>query len=62
MAVTEDELLQCWKGFFGNGTNWKDLDKEITYERLSLEVESDVGRNTCHNQVLFVGLKLLGSL
>ena len=33
MAVTEDELLQCWKGFFGNGTNWKDLDKEITYER-----------------------------
>lgn len=31
MAVTEEELLSCWKDFFGNGTNWKDLDKNITY-------------------------------
>ena len=33
MAVTEEELLYCWKNFFGNGTNWKDLDKNITYEK-----------------------------
>ena len=33
MAVTEEELLSCWKDFFGNGTNWKDLDKNITYEK-----------------------------
>lgn len=33
MEVTEEELLSCWKDFFGNGTNWKDLDKNITYEK-----------------------------
>ena len=33
MAVTEEELLLSWKNFFGNGTNWKDLDKNITYEK-----------------------------
>lgn len=33
MAVTEEELLSSWKSFFGNGTNWKDLDKNITYEK-----------------------------
>ncbi|MDO4556608.1 MAG: DEAD/DEAH box helicase family protein, partial [Lachnospiraceae bacterium] len=33
MAVTEDELLASWKEFFGTGTNWKDLDKGMTYER-----------------------------
>ncbi|MGN0394735.1 MAG: NgoFVII family restriction endonuclease, partial [Coprococcus sp.] len=32
MAVTEEELLASWKEFFSNGTNWKDLDKDITYE------------------------------
>ena len=31
--VTEEELLLSWKNFFGNGTNWKDLDKNITYEK-----------------------------
>ena len=32
MAVTEEELLTSWKEFFGNGTNWKDLDRGITYK------------------------------
>ena len=32
MAVTEEELLASWKAFFGNGTNWKDLDRSLTYE------------------------------
>ena len=31
MAVTED-LLISWKAFFGNGTNWKDLDRSLTYD------------------------------
>ena len=31
MAVTEEELLASWKEFFGNGTNWKDLDRGLTY-------------------------------
>lgn len=32
MAVTAEELLASWKEFFSTGTNWKDLDKDITYE------------------------------
>ena len=32
MAVTEEELLANWKEFFTIGTNWKDLDRDITYE------------------------------
>ena len=32
MAVTEEDLLISWKAFFGNGTNWKDLDRSLTYD------------------------------
>ena len=30
-AVTEAEVLKCWKDFYQQGTNWKDLKKGITY-------------------------------
>ena len=33
MEVTEQQLLTAWKDFFGTGTNWKDLDKDMTYEK-----------------------------
>jgi superfamily II DNA or RNA helicase/HKD family nuclease len=33
MRVTEKELLESWKEFFCTGTNWKDLETNITYER-----------------------------
>ena len=33
LGVTEIELLASWKEFFSTGTNWKDLDTEITYEK-----------------------------
>lgn len=33
MQVTEDQLLKSWKKFFNTGTNWKDLDSNMTYER-----------------------------
>ena len=32
MEVSEAELLASWKEFFSIGTNWKDLEKELTYE------------------------------
>ena len=32
MAVTEEDLLKSWKDFFGNGMNWRDLDRSLTYE------------------------------
>ena len=31
--VSEEELLDSWKEFFSTGTNWKDLDMGITYEK-----------------------------
>lgn len=33
MSVTEEELLETWKKFFCTGTNWKDLETNITFER-----------------------------
>ena len=33
MEVTETELLASWKDFFNTGTNWKDLDKEMTFKQ-----------------------------
>lgn len=31
--VSEENLLDSWKEFFSTGTNWKDLDTGITYEK-----------------------------
>ena len=33
MEVTEAELLTSWKEFFNTGTNWKDLDKGMTFKQ-----------------------------
>ena len=32
MAVTEEDVLESWMEFFHTGTNWRDLQKGITYE------------------------------
>ena len=31
--ISEEDLLDSWKEFFSTGTNWKDLDTGITYEK-----------------------------
>ena len=33
MAVTDEEVLQTWKTFFSQGSNWKDLQSGITHEQ-----------------------------
>ena len=33
MAVTDEEVLQTWKAFFSQGSNWKDLQSDITHEQ-----------------------------
>ena len=33
MAVTDEEVLQAWKEFFSDGTNWKDLGEGMTREQ-----------------------------
>ena len=33
MEVSEKRILACWKEFFSTGTNWKDLDKNMTLQK-----------------------------
>ncbi len=33
MEVSEEQLLSSWKEFFSTGTNWKDLDKNMTFQK-----------------------------
>lgn len=33
MEATEKQLLSSWKKFFSTGTNWKDLDKNMTLQK-----------------------------
>lgn len=33
MEVSEKQLLSSWKEFFSTGTNWKDLDKNMTIQK-----------------------------
>ena len=33
MEVTEQQLLESWKEFFSTGTNWKDLEKNLSFEK-----------------------------
>lgn len=32
MSLTQEDLLISWKEFFSTGTNWKDLETDITYD------------------------------
>lgn len=31
LAVTDEDVLRVWKGFFNNGTNWKDFAADVSY-------------------------------
>lgn len=33
MEVSDEQLLSSWKEFFSTGTNWKDLDKNMTIQK-----------------------------
>ena len=39
--MSEQELLNAWKEFFGKGLNWRDLDKDITYEKFKTITDSE---------------------
>ena len=54
MAVNEEELLISWKNFFGNGTNWKDLDKNITYDKYRAISDKEHVRKIMHMPVHFL--------
>ena len=54
MEVTEEQLLASWKRFFGNGTNWKDLDRNITYEEYKSISDKDHIRKIIQMPVHFL--------
>ena len=54
MEVTEEQLLESWKRFFGNGTNWKDLDRNITYEEYKSISDKDHIRKIIQMPVHFL--------
>ena len=39
--LTPQQLLQAWKQFFDQNQNWKDLDKQITYEKYKAMSDKD---------------------
>ena len=39
--LTAQQLLQAWKQFFDQNRNWKDLDKQITYEKYKAMSDKD---------------------
>ena len=41
MEVSEQELLDSWKEFFSTGTNWRDFDKDMTYEKYLAKSDKD---------------------
>ena len=41
MTVSENQLLARWKAFFSTGTNWKDLDTGMTYEKYQAISDKD---------------------
>lgn len=54
MAVTNAELLANWKNFFDDGTNWKDLKKNITLEEYRSISDNTHLRNILRNPVKFL--------
>ena len=41
MTVSENQLLASWKEFFSTGTNWKDFDTGMTYEKYQAISDKD---------------------
>ena len=41
MNVSQEDLLQSWKAFFNENGNWKDLDKDMTYEKYKAISDKD---------------------
>lgn len=54
MAVTEDNILDEWKHFFSTGTNWKDLEEGITYEKYMQITDKQHLGNIKRNPVNFL--------
>ena len=54
MELTEEELLSHWLKFFSNGTNWKDLQGDISYEEFQKISKAKHLSNIKQNPVKFL--------
>ena len=54
MFVTEDEVLQSWKEFYGKGTNWKDITGGETREEFEKISDKEHLQNIKRNPVNFL--------
>ena len=54
MELTEEDLLSHWLKFFSNGTNWKDLQSDISYEEFQKISKAKHLSNIKQNPVKFL--------
>ena len=54
MQVTDEQLLASWKGFFGTGTNWKDLPRAKTREDYLRMTDKEHLQNIKKNPVTYL--------
>ena len=54
MAVSEEQLLTSWRDFFNDGTNWKDLKKDITLAEFRAISDKAHLSNILRNPVKFL--------
>ena len=54
MELTEEDLLSHWLKFFSNGTNWKDLQNDISYEEFQKISKAKHLSNIKQNPVKFL--------
>ena len=54
MELTEEDLLSHWLKFFSNGTNWKDLHSDISYEEFQKISRAKHLSNIKQNPVKFL--------
>ncbi len=54
MAVTDDEVLESWKKFFGTGMNWKDFGVDISYTEYKKITDRQHLSNAKRNPIRFL--------
>ena len=58
LDVTDAQLLDAWKAFFDQNGNWKDLDKNMSYEKYkSISDKAHLKKITYHAGSFSAGVR-----
>lgn len=52
--VTKEQILESWKEFFSSGTNWKDLQEQMTYEKYCAISDKEHLKKICQMPVKYL--------